>query len=137
MSASAGRSDRSVLQLPRGALGYVAVVLALVTGVIHLLLSTRVMGFSQTLGILFVLNGLGFLGGTGVFLTRYWRRELYLVAAGYALVTFLAFFFWGGFGGFVSAFYMRGELNVMAVIAKAAELVLAGTTAYLYTDPKP
>jgi hypothetical protein len=126
-------SGGSLVDLPGNPVGYVAVVLAAVTGVIHLLLAPRVVGFSQTLGILFALNGLGFAGGLVVYLTRYWRRELFLVAAGYALVTVLAFFFFGGFEGFVSAFYMGGELNVMAVVAKAAEGLFVVVTLYLYS----
>ncbi len=125
------------MDLPENPVGYVAILLAAVTGVIHLVLAPRVIGFSQTLAILFALNGLGFAGGIVVYLTRYWRRELYLVAAGYALVTFLAFFFFGGFEGFVSAFYMGGELNVMAVVAKAAEVLFAVATLYLYTSSEP
>jgi hypothetical protein len=129
----AAASDGSVVSLPQNPVGYLAVVLAVVTGVIHLFLAPQVIGFSQTLGVLFALNGLGFLGGVVVYLTRYWRRELYLVAAGYALVTVLAFFFFGGFEGFVSAFYMQGELNVMAVVAKAVEALLVVVAGYLYT----
>jgi hypothetical protein len=93
------------------------------------------MGFSQLLGTLFILNGLGFLGGIGLYLSRYWRQELYLVAAGYALVTIIAFF---GFRGFsVEAFYMQGNLNPMAVVAKAAELAVAVCAGYLYTTSTP
>ena len=98
MSVSNTTTDDSLVQLPKNPLGYVAIVLALVTAVIHLLLAPRVIGFSQTLAILFALNGLGFLGGVVLFLTRFWRRELYLVAAGYALVTVLALFVFQGFG---------------------------------------
>ena len=126
-------SGGSVLSLPQNPLGYLAIVLAVVTGVIHLFLAPQVVGFSQTLAILFALNGLGLLGGLVVYLTRYWRRGLYLVTAGYALVTFVAFFAFGGFEGFVSAFYMQGELNVMAVISKAVEVLLAVVAGYLYT----
>lgn len=133
MSVGITRSNESLLSLPKNPVGYLAILLAAVTGVIHLFLAPQVLGFSQTLAILFALNGLGFVGGILVYLTRYWRRELFLVAAGYALVTFLAFFFFGGFEGFVSAFYMRGELNVMAVVSKAAEVLFAVVTAYLYT----
>lgn len=89
------------------------------------------MGFSQMLGTLFISNGLGFLGGLATYLSRCWRRELYLVAAGYALLTVLAFFGSRGFG--VGAFYRQGSLDQMAVIAKAAEFVFALCTAYLYS----
>jgi len=116
--------------LPSSALGYVAVLAALVTGVLHLVLAPRVMGFSQTLGILFALNGLGFLGGLLVYLTRYWRRPLYLVAAAYAVATILALFVFQGFS--VEAFYMQGSINPMAVITKVAELVLAVVAVVLY-----
>jgi hypothetical protein len=124
------RSDRSLISLPSHPVGYLAVLAALLTGVIHLLLGPRVMGFSQTLGILFILNGLGFLGGIAVYLSRFWRRELFLVAAGYAVVTILALFAFQGFG--LDAFFSRGSLNPMAVGAKAAEAVLAACAVYLY-----
>ena len=132
MSVSNTTTDDSLVQLPKNPLGYVAIVLALVTAVIHLLLAPRVIGFSQTLAILFALNGLGFLGGVVLFLTRFWRRELYLVAAGYALVTVLALFVFQGFG--VDAFYMQGQLNPMAVGSKTAEVLLAVVAGYLYTS---
>ncbi|MFB6123447.1 MAG: hypothetical protein ABEJ78_08315 [Haloferacaceae archaeon] len=126
----------SLVSLPQNPLGYVAIVLALVTGVIHLLLAPRVVNFSQTLAILFALNGVGFLGGLLVYLTRFWRRELYLVAAVYSLLTLVAFFVWppGGEIEFVAAFYRGSELNVMAVVAKAVEALLAVCTAYLYVS---
>jgi len=132
MSVSNARTSDSLLSLPENPVGYVAILLALVTGVIHLLLGPRVMGFSQMLGILFILNGLGFVGGIVVYLTRYWRRELYLVAAGYAVVTVLAFFAFQGFG--VDAFYRQGSLNQMAVISKGVEVLFALITGYLYTS---
>jgi hypothetical protein len=126
------QSSESLLSLPENPVGYLAILLAIVTGVIHLLLGPQVMGFSQTLGILFILNGLGFVGGIVVYLTRYWRRELFLVAAIYALVTVLALFAFQGFG--VDAFYRQGSLNPMAVISKGAEVLLAVVAGYLYTS---
>jgi hypothetical protein len=131
MSVSNTTTSDSLVQLPKNPIGYVAIVLALVTAVIHLLLAPRVIGFSQTLAILFALNGLGFLGGIVLYLTRFWQRELYLVAAGYSLVTVLALFVFQGFG--VDAFYMQGQLNPMAVGSKAAEVLLAVVAGYLYT----
>ena len=133
--STTARSDRSLVSLPSHPVGYVAVLAALVTGVVHLLLGPRVMGFSQMLGILFILNGLGFLGGILVYVSRYWRRELYLVAALYAVVTILALFVFQGFGP--GAFFSRGSLNPMAVASKAAEAVLAVCAVYLYTVAKP
>ncbi len=118
---SVTRGSRSVLRLPSNPVAYVAVLAALVSAAIHLLLAPRVMGFSQTMGILFYLNGLGWVGGTLVFLSRFWRRELYLVAAGYALVTIVAFV------------VMEGRVNTLSIASKAAEAVVALVAAYLYT----
>lgn len=126
------RSGGSLLTLPETPVGYLAILLALVTGVIHLFLGPQVMGFSRTLGVLFIFNGLGFVGGVVVYLTRYWRQELYLVAALYGLATVLAFFVFQGFG--VDAFYRQGSLNVMAVVSKTVEVLFAAVTAYLYAE---
>jgi hypothetical protein len=127
--------EGSIVSLPGTPIGYVAILLAIVTAAIHLLLAPRVLGFSRTLAILFALNGLGFLGGVAVYLTRYWRRELYLVAALYSIVTVVAFFAFQGFG--VDAFYRGGQLNVMAAASKAVELLLAVVAGYLYANAEP
>jgi hypothetical protein len=132
MSVSNTQTGDSLVSLPENPLGYLAILLALVTGVLHLLLATQVIGFSQTLAILFALNGLGFLGGIAIFLTRYWRRELYLVAVLYALATILALFVFQGFG--VDAFFRQGQLNPMAVISKASEALLAIVAGFLYMN---
>ena len=123
MGVSNTQTGESLLSLPGNPLGYVAILFALVTGAIHLLLAPQVVGFSQTLAILFALNGLGFLGGPIVFSTRYWRRQLPLVAALYAFVTFLALFVFQGF--VVKASLPQGHLNPLAVVSKAAEALLA------------
>lgn len=118
---SAATPDAQLLRLPANSVAYVAVLAALVSAVIHLLLAPRVMGFSQTTGILFYLNGAGWIGGLLLFFSRFWRRELYLVAAGYAVVTLVAFF------------AMGGQLNTVAMVSKAVEAVVAVTTVSLYT----
>ncbi len=118
-SAATGTS-RSLITLPSNPVAYVAILAALVTAAIHLLLAPRVMAFDQTQGLLFYLNGLGFVGGVVLFLSRYWRREFYLVAVGYALATILAFF------------VMGGPVNLLAIVSKAAEAVVALAAAYLY-----
>ena len=115
---------------PAQAVGYVAIVAALVTGVLHLLAATNAIEFSEILAILFALNGLGFLGGIALYLTGYWRRWLFLVAAVYSIVTILALFPVQGWG--LEAFYMDGNLNPIAVITKVAEGVLAACALYLY-----
>jgi len=117
--------------LPGHPVGYAAILAAGVTGVLHLVLATQVIQFSQMMAALFVLNGLGFLGGIGLYVSGRWRRELYLVAAGYALVTVLALFVFQGFS--VDAFYRQGSLNPVAVVSKGAELLLAASAIVLYS----
>ncbi len=123
-------SSEPMFSKPSGSLGYVAVVMAFITGVLHLLAATNAIQFSQLLAVLFVLNGLGFLGGIVVYLSRFWRRPLFLVAAAYSIVTILALFPFQGWG--IEAFYMGGSINPIAVITKAAEAVLAVCALYLY-----
>jgi hypothetical protein len=64
---------------------WVAVVTAVVSAVIHLYLAPKVLNFELMMGVLFALAGLGYFGGIGIFLTKYWRRELYLAAALFSL----------------------------------------------------
>jgi len=90
------------------------------------------MGFSQVMGILFILNGLGFLGGVVLYLTPYWNETLYLVAAAYAIATIVALFVFQGFS--IDAFYMEGSLNPMAVITKVTEAIVAIGAVYLYAN---
>nr|WP_238387020.1 hypothetical protein [Natrialba swarupiae] len=104
--------------------------MALITGVLHLIASTNAIEMSVVLAILFVLNGVGFIGGTILYVTRYWQPWLFIVAAIYAVVTILALFPVQGWG--VEAFYMQGSLNPIAVITKAAEGVLAVCALSLY-----
>lgn len=132
MGATPTTDTESTFSSPSNPVGYIAILMALITGVLHLVASTNAIEFSQVLAILFVLNGLGFLGGAALYLTRFWRRSLYIVAAAYSIVTILALFPVQGWG--VEAFYMEGNLNPLAVITKAAEAVLAVCAIYLYTD---
>ena len=134
MDATTSGSTRqeSLFRRPAHQLGYIAIFATILTAGIHLWLGPRGMGFSQMLGTLFILNGLGYLGGLVLYLSRYWRRSLYLIAATYAVLTIFAFF---GFQGLsFEAFYSRGSLNQLAVIAKFAELVLAVSAVYLYSS---
>jgi len=132
MSNTTATAQSGGIQWPDNALGYVAIITAIVTGVLHLLAVTRAIQFSQTLALLFALNGLGFLGGIGIYLTRYWRRPLFLVAAAYSIVTILALFAFQGWS--IEAFYMGGSLNPIAVISKVAEAVLAVAALVLYSQ---
>jgi hypothetical protein len=123
--SAAAQGSQSLLSRPSNTVAYVAILGALVSSAIHLFLAPSVIGFSQITGILFYLNGLGWIGGILVFLSRFWRRELYLVATGYALVTIIAFFLMGS------------GLDGLAIAAKIAEGVVAVTTVYLYTAENP
>ena len=78
------------------------------------------MGFDRTTGVLFYLNGLGWVGGVFLFCTRYWRREHYLVAAGYAVATIVAFF------------AMNGPVDPRSIASKVAEAVVALVATYRY-----
>ncbi|AQL41437.1 hypothetical protein BV210_01325 [Halorientalis sp. IM1011] len=118
--SSATEGAQPLFELPSNPVAYVAVFAALLTGVIHLVLAPQVVGFDPTTALLFALNGLGFLGGLVLFVSRYWRRELYLVAAVYALVTVVAYV------------VMSGPVNPLSIAAKAAELVLVLVSLYLY-----
>ena len=111
---------RSTFRRPSSPVAYIAVLAALVSAGIHLFLAPQVIGFSRTTGILFYLNGAGYLGGIALFFTRYWRRELYLVAGAYALATFVAFFAFGG------------QVNPLSIASKVAEVILAAAAIGLY-----
>ncbi len=132
MCANSTISSAPLFERPSNPIGYVAILMALITGVLHLIASTNAVQFSQLLAVLFILNGLGFIGGSVLYLTRYWRRWLFVVAAVYSIVTILALFPVQGWG--VEAFYMQGNLNPIAVITKAAEAILAVCAIYLYAD---
>ena len=130
MGTSHTANPESVFNRPSNPIGYLAIFMALITGILHLVASTNAIEMSLLLAVLFILNGLGFIGGAILYVTRFWRRWLFLVAALYAIVTILALFPVQGWG--VEAFYMQGSLNPLAVITKAAEAVLAVCATYLY-----
>lgn len=131
MSTTPAGGTESVFSSPSTPVGYIAVLMAVITGVLHLLAATNAIRFSRLLAILFVLNGLGFLAGIVVYLSRLWRRPLFLVAAAYSVATILALFLFQGWG--IEAFYMNGSINPIAVVTKAAEAILAACVLYLYT----
>ncbi|MDS0295926.1 DUF7475 family protein [Halogeometricum luteum] len=121
-SQSTAASESSLLSLPSNNLAYIGVVATLVSALIHLYLAPTVMGFDPTTGVLFYLNALGWLVGVALFFTRYWRRSLHLVAAGYAVLTIVAYF------------AMGGPTNPMAIASKVAEAVVALVAGYLYAS---
>jgi len=132
MGTNQTRQSDSLVEWPSNPVGYVAILMALITGIIHLVATTRAIEMNVVLAVLFVLNGLGFLGGAALYLTRFWRRWLFLAAAAYSLVTILALFPFRGWG--IEAFLMDGSINPIVTITKVAELVLAVVSIYLYSS---
>jgi len=118
-SSTASR-HQSRLRLPSHPVAYFAVLAATVSGVIHLVLAPGVLVFSTPTGVLFMLNGLGWFVGIGIFLSRYWRDSLYLMAGFYALLTILAFVVLGG------------QVTIFSITAKSAESIVFLTAGYLY-----
>lgn len=111
--------------LPAGIAPYIAILGALASTYVHLSMAPMMMQFDPTRGVLFVLAGLGFVGGIAVYLTRYWRRELYLAAIACAFVQIVAWVVLSGF------------LSEMAVLSKAGEAVFSVAAAYLYLTDEP
>ncbi|CCQ36668.1 uncharacterized protein Nmlp_2503 [Natronomonas moolapensis 8.8.11] len=130
MSSTHATGSEPLFSRPSSSVGTIAIVMAAITGVLHLLAVMNAIQFSQTLAILFALNGLGFLGGIVVYLSRFWRRPLFLLAAAYGIVTILALFQFQGWS--VDAFYMGGSLNPIAVVSKVVEAIFAACCLYLY-----
>lgn len=99
------------------------VTLALITAVVHLFLGFR--DLSTPFGIMFVLNGLGFLGLTGLFVLPIptlapFRGPVRWILIGYSALTFVLYFVFNGL-----------NLNLISGITKAAEL---GLIAVLWID---
>jgi len=122
-----------VFSKPENPAGYLAILTALTTGILHLyLIPGAVATAGTTGGVLFLLNGAGFVGGTVLYLSKYWRRELLFVAALYAGISILAMFMVHGWG--IEAFYRDGSLAHWAVITKTVESMLIGCSLYLYSN---
>ncbi|QCJ47085.1 MULTISPECIES: DUF7475 family protein [Haloprofundus] len=103
-----------------GRLHYVGVALALITGVIHLALG--VPNVPSTLGVLFVLAGLGYVGGVVLLLRGVARRPLYLAGIGITVVQILAY-----------VALNAGDLfSPVAVVDKVVQLALVGALVVLY-----
>ncbi|MGB9957143.1 DUF7475 family protein [Haloferax prahovense] len=110
--------------LPSGIAPYVAIVGALASAYVHLSMAPMLLQFDQAQAILFVLAGVGFLAGIAVYLSRFWRREFYLVAIAFALAQIVAWV------------VMSGRVSDMAILSKGGEAVFAVAAAYLYlNDP--
>lgn len=71
-------------------LHWVGVVLAVLTGLSHLVLAALFL--PEPFGIVFLLAGLGFFGGVALLLLNVRRRLLYRVGVVYTLVQIVAYF---------------------------------------------
>lgn len=74
---SAATANRGLQTESLTGLHWIGIVLALLTGIIHLFLGVRFL--SSPLGVSFVLAGVGFVGAVVLLLFDYRRRLLYLV----------------------------------------------------------
>ncbi|WP_417582532.1 hypothetical protein [Natrinema soli] len=111
--------------IPTGIVPYIMIGAALVSAAVHFWLTPVVIEFDTIQAILFVLAGLGFVGGIVVYASRFWRREFYLLAALFALAQIIAYF------------VMNGPLNTMAIVSKATEAVVVLAAGYLYMTAEP
>ncbi|KTG10712.1 hypothetical protein AUR64_05815 [Haloprofundus marisrubri] len=103
-----------------GTLHYLGIALAAVTGVIHLALG--VPNVPSTLGILFVLAGLGYLGGVVLLIRGVARGPLYLAGIAITVVQILAY-----------VALNAGDLfSTVALVDKVAQLALVGVLVVLY-----
>ena len=108
------------------AVHWVAIGLAALSGLIHLLLAAIVPW--TVLRVSFILAGLGFLGGIGLVLLDYRRRLLYLIGIPYTGVQILLWF--------VVVEPTVATLNVLDVVDKAAQAVLIVLLAHLYATDR-
>lgn len=83
--------------------------------------------------MLFLLNGTGFIGGTILYLSKYWRKELYLVAAAYALLTIVAMFLVQGWT-VEAILFMDGSIAQWRILSKTAEVLLIACSLYLFSN---
>lgn len=110
--------------IPTSIVSYIMIGAALVSAATHFWLTPVVIEFDTMQAVLFVLAGLGFIGGIGVYVSRFWRREFYLLAALFALAQIIAYF------------VMNGPPNTMAMASKTAEAIVVLAAGYLYTTTK-
>ncbi|PSP85926.1 hypothetical protein BRC83_02215 [Halobacteriales archaeon QS_1_68_17] len=98
---------------------WLAIVLAAVTGAIHLWLGVSFI--SSPLGWSFLIAGIGFLAGTAAVLVDYRRPLVYLLGVPFTL-------------GQVVAWYLVNapDFSTVGYVDKAVQLALVAVLAYLY-----
>ena len=108
-------------------LEWVGIVLAAITGIVHLVIST---GFlPEPLGISFLLAGLGFLGAVALLLLDVRRRLLYAVGVPYVAVQVVLWYYLN-FAAGSKAF--PADVGTMGAVDKVAQVVLVAVLIALY-----
>lgn len=122
---AAGTSTRDAGSLTP--LHWAAVVLAAVTGLVHLALGVSNIG--TPMGVSFLLAGLGFVVGIGLFLRGYRRRLLYLLGIPYTVTQIVLYvaFNWPNV-----VFLADGGVYMVGVVDKVVQMLLVATLAVLY-----
>lgn len=100
-------------------LHWLGILAALVSAGVHLLLG--VWFFPSTLGISFVLAGLGFLGAVALVLVDFHRRAVYAVGIPFTLVQ-IVLWYWVNFVGMGKSF--PADIGTLDAIDKIAQVVL-------------
>lgn len=112
-----------------GAVHYLAIALAAVTGVVHLVLGVGGVVTGETVGLAvsFVLAGLGYFGAVALVVLNVRRKLLYAAGVPYTAVQ-IALWYWLNYGA-------TGDplvLSPVAVVDKVAQVGLIVALVYLY-----
>jgi hypothetical protein len=117
-----GTAERQRVQLSidtLGSLHWLGILATLVSAGVHLLLGVR--QFPSTLGISFILAGLGFLGAVVLVLFNYRRRLVYAVGIPYTLVQIVLWYYVNFAAGGKS---FPADMGTLGAIDKVAQVVL-------------
>lgn len=107
-------------------LAYVGIIAAVISAIIHLLLGVRLIGSS--LGISFILAGVGFLGAIVLVLFNYRRRTVYAVGIPFTAIQLVLWYYLNfAVGG--KAF--PAGIGTFGAIDKIAQVVLIGVLVVL------
>lgn len=100
-------------------LHWVGIVAALVSAAVHLLLGVRM--FPSSMGISFILAGLGFIGGVGLLVIDYRRRAVYAAGIPFTLVQIVLWYVINFAGGTKS---FPADIGTLGAVDKIAQVVL-------------
>ncbi|MDL5363339.1 hypothetical protein [Halalkalicoccus sp. NIPERK01] len=100
-------------------LHWLGILCALVSAGVHLLIGAWF--FPSTLGISFVLAGLGFVGAVALVLVDFHRRAVYAVGIPFVLVQ-IVLWYWVNFVGMGKSF--PADMGTLDAVDKVAQVVL-------------